>query len=424
MILRRLALLAWLCLAAAGCVTMQPRGMLAPSSAQAARHQILVMLRAPPLHFRPDADYAAGYDTARGNEARRRLGERVARRHGLRLLDAWPMPALGVDCMLMEMPPSASETRTLKEVTADPRVAWAQPMHVYRTLGGGDPLYPLQPAAARWRLSDLHAVATGRDVVVAQLDTGVDMAHPDLRGQIAEARNFVDAGAVPAEAHGTEVAGIIAARAGNGIGIAGIAPDARLLALRACWQVPDADGAAACSSFTLAKALQFALLQRAQILNLSLTGPPDMLLERLLDVAMARGVTVVGAADAHAPDGGFPASLDGVLAVAGDPISGHARVWLAPARDIPTTTPGGGFGLVSGSSFAAAEVSGLVALLRQLGPRMTAAQLRDALAARTALGLALERSKPIDACAAVVQAAGRCACDCAAPEIGGGMPRR
>ncbi|HEX7113296.1 MAG TPA: S8 family serine peptidase [Mizugakiibacter sp.] len=422
--LRRFALLPWLCLAVAGCATMQPRGMPAPSPVQAAQQQILVMLHAPPLHFRPDAGYTAGYDMARGDTARRRLGERVARQYGLRLLDAWPMPALGVDCLLMELPSGASATLLLRQVSADPRVAWAQPLHVYRTLGDDDPLYPLQPAASRWRLSELHAVATGRDVVVAQLDTGVDLAHPDLRGQIAEARNFVDDGAVPAEAHGTEVAGIIAARAGNGIGIAGIAPDARLLALRACWQLPGADGAAACSSFTLAKALQFALLQHAQVLNLSLTGPPDVLLERLLDAAMARGVTVVGAADAHAPDGGFPASLDGVLAVAGDPIDGHAHVWLAPARDIPTTTPGGGWGLVSGSSFAAAEVSGLVALLRQLGPRMSAAQLRDALAARTALGLGPERSKPIDACAAVVQAAGRCACDCAAPDTGVGMPRR
>src|SRR6185295_8428623 len=137
------------------------------------------------------------------------------------------------------------------------RVESAQPINVFHTLGHNDPLYPLQPGARQWRLAELHEVATGRNAIVAQIDTGVELDHPDLRGQVALARNFVDGSDWAGEAHGTAVAGIIAARADNGIGIAGVAPQAVLMALRACWQAGDR-GAASCNSFTLAKALQFA----------------------------------------------------------------------------------------------------------------------------------------------------------------------
>lgn len=391
--------------------------------------QVLVMLHAPALHFRPDASYAGSYQTAPGREARRRIARRLAREHGLHLLDDWPMPALGVDCFVMQLPADASlpadtsRTRLLQELTADPRVAWAQAMHRFQLLGAGDPLYPVQPAARRWRLAELHALAKGRGVVVATMDTGVQTGHPDLRGQVVRTRNFVDDAPPPAEAHGTEVAGIIAARADNGIGVAGIAPQARLLALRACWQRPD--GAAACSSFTLAKAMQFALQADVQVLNLSLTGPHDALLARLLDAALARGITIVGAVDARSEDGGFPASHAGVLAVTGDPAeSGIAGALLAPGQDIPTTTSGGGWRFVAGPSFAAAQVAGLAALLHELSPRLRPARLRAALAPKTALGLPARRPMSIDACAAVVRVSERCACDCAAARTASSMPRR
>src|SRR5205085_10813719 len=134
-------------------------------------------------------------------------------------------------------------------------------------------------------------------------DSGVNASHPDLDGQIKLRRNFVDAYPDGAEAHGTAVAGIIAAREGNGLGIAGIAPGAKLLALRACWET--AGPPARCNSFTLGKAINFALMSDARVINMSLGGPRDRLLEALLDAALARGVTLVGAADPAQPDGGF-----------------------------------------------------------------------------------------------------------------------
>ena len=402
------------------------RATPAESAASPAPPQVLLMLRTPPPHFRPDTAYlGAAYRDAPGHAARRRIARVLGEAQGLRLQDDWPMPALHVDCFVLEAPDAATAGRALDALARDPRVESVEPMQAFRVLGGGDPLALAQPVTRAWHLPELHAVATGKGVRIAVIDSGVAVNHPDLQGQVSAARNFVDTRSGVGEAHGTAVAGIIAARAGNGVGIAGVAPDARLLALRACWQQDAAH--AACNSFTLAKALQFAIDAHAQVLNLSLTGPSDRLLGRLLDVALASRMTVVGAVDTHAGDGGFPASHPGVLAVAsGDAGSkagspGPAQL-LAPGGGVPAPLPGGGWGLVSGNSFAAAEVSGLVALLRQLDPRLDAAGLHAALQP-AGVGSSAKRPWSIDACAAAVRL-GHCACACVAARDARPMPRR
>ncbi|TMH03104.1 MAG: hypothetical protein E6H69_04585 [Betaproteobacteria bacterium] len=103
-------------------------------------------------------------------------------------------------------------------------------MNLFRVLAHNDPLYPLQPSAKLWHLAELHKITTGRYVRVAEVDTGVELDHPDLSGRVALARNFVDGRQDVAEEHGTAVAGIIAARADDRLGIAGIAPEAKLMA--------------------------------------------------------------------------------------------------------------------------------------------------------------------------------------------------
>ena len=384
-----------------------------PAAADSA-HQVLVLLRLPPDHFRPGGNYADSYGDGAGAAARRRVAQKIATAHGLTLVTSWPIPLAGVDCFVMTVPADQSLERVAQALARDPQVAGAQPMHVYRAqastptprereAGGdlqlaeathNDPLYRTQPAAQEWRLAELHKVATGRNVKVAVIDSMVDAAQPDLVGQILTLQDFVlDHPRIP-EQHGTGVAGIIAAVADNHIGIAGVAPRARLMALRACWQ--EGASGAVCDTLSLAKALYFAIGHDAEVINLSLSGPPDPLLGRLIDVALGRGIVVVGALDPNVSDGGFPADHPGVVAVSDDPASAIPGALVAPGRETPTTQPGGRFAFVSGSSYAAAHVSGLFALMRE----------RSGKAATPVALITLKPGGgPIDTCASLLRAA-------------------
>ncbi len=368
-----------------------------PADAQSAplERQLLVTFRASASVLR-----SAYRGTPHRRDPNRARAALVAKEHGLELLDGWPMPSLGVDCYVMRLRGAQDRAQLLQGLAQDARVESAQPMQQFRVLAGGDPLLPTQPVAAPWHLQELHAVATGRDVTVASVDTGVLETHPDLRGRLAQERNFVPGGKFVAEGHGTAVASIIGAQADDGIGIAGVAPGSRLLALRACWQLP-ADGAR-CSSYSLAQALQYALVAKARVINLSLTGPRDPLLARLLDVAQRERVAVVAAVDAASADGGFPASHAGVIAVAaqGDPVR-LAGALQAPGKGIPAANTQGGWDLVSGASFAAAQVSGLAALMLERSPRLEPAAMRALMAPPANAGL-------IDACAALARSGATC----------------
>jgi subtilisin family serine protease len=402
-------------LAAMGLARAEDATATKPASADP-RQQVLVLLRLPPEHFRPNADYGGGYGDELGRSARRRIASRLAQAHGLTLVNDWAMPLAGVDCYIMSVPTGQSAEQAAGLLSREPGVAWSEPVRLYQAQSGqvqggsakhDDPLFPVQPAALEWRLAELHEIATGRNVRVAVIDSMIERTHPDLIGQIELSENFVPERSEAPERHGTGVAGVIAARGGNGVGIIGVAPHARLLALRACWQESAADASATiCDSLSLAKALHFAIAHDAQVINLSLSGPPDPLLSRLLDVALTRGVTVVGAFDRKLPGGGFPASHAGVVAVVdeapGAPIPG---VFSAPGRDVPTTQPGGRWFLVNGSSYAAAHVSGLFALLREKAPSRRGA---SALVAAQPGGV-------IDTCATLLRALGPCECGCARP---------
>lgn len=344
---------------------------------KAANDRIVVLLRLPSPHFRAESAYGGAYGDGAGLAARRRIAGRLARAYGLVQVVSWPIPAAGVDCFIMRVPQDRSAEDVAAAVSRDPEVAGSEPLHTYRAQAAGDaprdrpndppndPMFRLQPAAQAWRLSDLHAVATGRNVRVAVVDSRVDAAHPDLAGRVQVSRDFTLGQPVAPERHGTEVAGIIAAVADNHLGVAGVAPDARLMALRACWQDPSSPDTI-CDTLSLARALSFALENGAQVINLSLSGPSDLLLGRLIDAAVARGVVVVGAVDPAQAQGGFPASHPGVVAVASDLAGARSSgAFVAPGRDIPTTVPGGRWSLVSGNSFAAAHVAGLFALLRE-----------------------------------------------------------
>jgi len=386
-------------LGVAGCAAV-PAEHDTPGSA-AARPQLLVMVtEAAPARFQPAPAGPAGYSNVPLRNRSLRLAQAIARDHGLTLQTDWLMPALGVRCFVMSVRQPLSVDTVLGELEVDSRVESAQAVQRFAVAGGGDPYAAFQSSVRSLRLEALHRQATGKGVTVAQVDTGVDRHHPDLATRVASHRNFVDGSGYRAEVHGTAVAGIIVAERDNGVGMVGVAPDARLLALRACWaEPPDAQGAA-CSSFTLAKALQHALSQRVRVINLSLTGPRDRLLERLLDVAALRGVVLVGAADGD--QSGFPAAHPKVIAVSAQPGAVPGSVLVAPGTHVLSTAPDGTWGYFSGPSFAAAHVSGLAAVLLERSPRLTPDALREALAPASGA----DPLASLDACGALVRVAG------------------
>lgn len=318
--------------------------------------------------------------------------------------DGWLISALDVYCAVLVVPAGRSTDTVLEALSRDPRLAAVQRMHRFETRAHpgprnasatpipNDPYYNMQTAFQAMSFGAAHTIARGAGVQVAVIDTGVDTQHPELAGQIALYRDFVapdDGGRRirSPEQHGTAIVGVIAALADNRIGIAGAAPAVDIWVLRACWQT-DTSGAAACNSFTLAKALGFALDQQADVINLSLTGPADPLLEQLTTVAARRGIVVIGAAPArtHNADNntkaaGFPASANGVIAVQGvsPEKASDTALLLAPDTDVLTLAPNNDYRFVSGDSLATALVTGVAALVLEAKPEISPERLAQVL---------------------------------------------
>lgn len=316
------------------------------------------------------ASTSAGYATLQpylGGAHARQAIDALKRSHGLTEVVAWPIQALRLHCAVLELPAGVARDEFVRTLSRDPRFEIVQPLQSFGTLGDAavynDPYASLQRGLVEVEATQAHAGSRGQGVSVAIIDTGVDAAHPDLQGRVASARNLVDRDALQfgRDRHGTEVAGVIAAVANNRLGIVGIAPEATLKVYKACWQ--HEGGGARCNSFTLALALAAGLDEGARVINLSLAGPSDELLARLLRQAIAQGRIVVGAVPADGSLGGFPLGVAGVIAVDSSGRPDRSGVLKAPGRDILTLAPGGHYDFRSGSSLAAAHVSGVIALL-------------------------------------------------------------
>ncbi|MCP5424763.1 MAG: S8 family serine peptidase [Gammaproteobacteria bacterium] len=326
-------------------------------------------------------------------------GQAIAREYALQPAGEFPLASLGVQCLVYRVPAERSVAEVLAQLNADSRVALAQSNQVFRTkaASANDPYGPLQYGMNQIHAIAAHAVSTGKGVTIAVIDTGAQVDHPDLSGAV-QSENFVEGGerSFQTDRHGTAVAGLIAARAGNGIGIVGVAPDAQVLVSKACWYPSAREDQALCSSWTLAKSVDYVVQRGVRIINLSLVGPDDALLRQLLDTALKRGVIVVAAADQGGNEPGFPAAHPGVIAVIASDEQGRAEwpswaAWkrpvAAPGQEILSTVPSTAYDYLSGSSLAAAQVSGVVALLLQRKPSLSAVEAREALeAASPSLG--------------------------------------
>jgi subtilisin family serine protease len=295
----------------------------------------------------------------------KRAADKVAREFGLEVVDEWPILPLNVHCLVYQVPAGTGVESLLDKLRERPEVESAQPMNTFEVSGEVvhydiDPYTKLQHNLGTLELISAHAWSRGGGTSVTIIDTGADINQPELRTQISTHHDFTGISDFADDAHGTAVAGVIGAASGNGIGMTGIAPDADLTVLRACWYT-DGKAKAVCDSFTLAKALTHALESDTDVINLSLAGPHDPLLGRILSLALDNGIVVVAAA-AKTP--GFPASVPGVIVVDSQvDETAEAAQLVAPGEGILVPVPGGGFDYASGSSLSAAHVSGVAALL-------------------------------------------------------------
>jgi thermitase len=207
------------------------------------------------------------------------------------------------------------------------------------------------------------------NVVIAVLDTGIDKEQVDLVGKVIAEVNFTDSPTTDdIYGHGTHIAGIIAAWAANGTGVAGLAPDCRLM------NVKVADDQGRFDSSVAAKGINWAVDHGANVINMSLVSTePSPILEEAINYAWNQGVVVVAAAgNLVGTKVVYPAYYSNCIAVAATDSNDRVASWssqgdwvdlAAPGVDIYSTLPGNHYGYKSGTSMAAAHVSGLAGLL-------------------------------------------------------------
>ena len=309
----------------------------------------------------------------------------LARAYRLTRQSSFVSPTLGVRFARYRIPDRRSLQQVLNDLSLDLRVVAAQPVYVYlgsQSAAAAATAVP-QYAAEKLRLSDAHRIARGRNVRLAIIDSGVDITHPELKGAVAESIDVVGGKSAP-DTHGTAIAGIVGAREQ----LMGIAPDARLVAVRAF--AKSAAGRSEGTTETLIKGIDAALGKGVRLFNLSFAGPRDPSVEQIIRIAEGKGAIFIAAAGNGGPGApaAYPAAYDTVIAVtavdSGDKIYDRATrgdyiAFAAPGVDILAAAPKRAYGLSSGTSLAAAHVSGIVALIAERKPDFRTADIRKLL---------------------------------------------
>jgi len=268
-------------------------------------------------------------------------------------------------------------------------IGTAQPNYVFKLQqdttqaarpGQGD---PSQYVVNKLHLTDVHRIAIGADVPIAVIDSEIDARHPELAGAVIAEFDAIHNKDKP-HAHGTGMAGAIAAHRR----LTGVAPGARILAIHA-FSSSSKDSAEATSAHILA-GIDWAIAKGARIINMSFAGPDDPMMQLALQRAHDKGVILIAAAGnagAKSPPL-YPAADPNVIAVtatdSNDKLMPQANqgpyvTVAAPGVDILEPAPNAGYQLTTGTSVAAAHVSGLVALLLDREPRLDAAAVLDIL---------------------------------------------
>lgn len=310
----------------------------------------------------------------------------VALANGLAVVEVVPLAAAGVGLAVFEITDGIGVIAKAAALAADPRVLLSQPDFVYDTSQAtatpqAQTTYGLQLIGA----DVVQRVSRGDGVRVAVIDAGVDTGHAGLAQKVAEYADVTGTGWTP-DAHGTLVAGVIASEAPSGAIYNGVAPGVQLVAVKSCVALSARQAAARCWSSTLAKGIELAIQKKVRVANLSVGGPEDRLLARMVEAAAKNGIAVVSAVGNDGPAGkpSYPAAFEDVIAVTA--VDAASKLYdratrgkfvdlAAPGVDVISTGPGGRTQLFSGTSAATAFASGAVALLVRQKPTLTQAEL-------------------------------------------------
>jgi subtilase family protein len=255
-----------------------------------------------------------------------------------------------------------------------------QDVHAAALAPKGD---PAQYVIDKLHLHDAHAIASGANVTVAVIDSQIDASHPDLSGSIAAQYDAVAGGDKPDE-HGTGMTGAIAAHRR----LLGVAPRARILAIHAF--SPDAQHPQQATTQSIVAGIDWAIAKGARVINMSFAGPSDPLLQLALKKAHDKGVVLIAAAGNMGPQSPplYPAADENVIAVTAvdekDKLMPQANqgphvALAAPGVNVLETAPRASYNFTTGTSVAAAHVSGVAALILERNPGIDIASLEDAL---------------------------------------------
>lgn len=342
----------------------------------------------------------------------------VAAEYQLTEVDHWPIRSLSVYCYVYRVPAGQNREDIVQKLRDDDRIESAQTLQQFETGTSDSPKYNdkyvgLQHGLDQLGISAAHDYSRGEGIRIAVIDSNADTGHEDLSGRIKRWSVFTHSDQLRDDRHGTAVTSVIGALANNKLGIVGVAPAAEIELLVACWGEKD-ESHAICDTFTLAKALDHLLGNPPDILNMSLTGPHDPLLARLIGAALESGVIVV-AADTEIGNTGksFPAMLDDVIGVKSTGVVQQesfdsAGSVLAPGEKIMVALPDDNYDFRSGSSLAAAHVSGVIALLLSESPQQTPASVASLL--RESQEKNLADAESVDACMVLYLAGSRSDC--------------
>lgn len=307
----------------------------------------------------------------------------IARRHRLTRLDLQSFEITRRSLARLRINDGRAVATVIRSLQADARVLGAQPNYLYSLQqGAASPpaAGPEQYSLTKMRLPEAHAITTGGSVLVAVVDSMIDANHPDLQGVVASAFDATGSAEKP-HSHGTGIAGVIAAHGK----LTGTAPAVKILAAHA-FPANGADG----NSMSILKGLDWSGKQNANIINMSFTGAPDEEVHTMLKDLRARGAILIGAAGNAGPQSKplYPAAFPEVIAVTATDIDDkvfkmanrgtHIAV-AAPGVNILAAAPNGGYQMTTGTSFAAAEVSGVAALILDRNRKLDAAAVRRIL---------------------------------------------